>query len=189
MPRTTRSRDPPAISPATWPSRRNTTRSAIAAAPGSCVTITTVCSSESLSFAQQLEHLGARAAVEVSGRLVGQDQLGLAKQRPGDRDPLLLAARHLGRQVLGPRGEPDQIEQLANAIAGDPDVTRATVSAGENCKRASWYPRDCRRHMFLDCSWSSPKWPANWSPGRFREHPAASLRAAPHNSPGRSLPA
>ena len=47
--------------------------------------------------AQEAEHLGAGARVEVAGGLVGEDHLGPGDQRPGARDPLLLAAGELGR--------------------------------------------------------------------------------------------
>ena len=50
-------------------------------------------------FAQKRQDLGARAAVEVAGGLIGQDQLRLAKERACDRDALLLAAGELGRQM------------------------------------------------------------------------------------------
>ena len=48
------------------------------------------------AFPQNLAGLG----VEVAGRLVGHDHRRLADQRARDRDPLLLAARQLGRQVV-----------------------------------------------------------------------------------------
>ena len=47
--------------------------------------------------AQERQHLGAGAGVEVAGRLVGEDHLGPRHQRPGQRDPLLLAAGQLAR--------------------------------------------------------------------------------------------
>ena len=62
---------------------------------------------------EQREDLGRSLRVEVAGRLVGQDQPGLVDERPGDRDPLLLAARQLGRSVAVPVGEPDEVERLA----------------------------------------------------------------------------
>src|SRR3712207_8863865 len=45
-------------------------------------------------------HLGARAGVEVAGRLVGEHDGRLGDERAGDGDALLLAARHLGRPVV-----------------------------------------------------------------------------------------
>src|SRR5439155_4777952 len=52
--------------------------------------------------AQEAQHLGAGAGVEVTGRLVGEDHLGPGHQGPGARHPLLLAAGQLGRAVLEP---------------------------------------------------------------------------------------
>ena len=60
---------------------------------------------------QRLEHrhdLQARAAVQVAGRLVRQQQRGTVDQRTGDGDTLLLPARELERCVVGARGEPDE---------------------------------------------------------------------------------
>jgi hypothetical protein len=48
-------------------------------------------------------------------RLVGEQDLGAPQQRAGDRDPLLLATGHLGRQVAGPPTEADEREQLIRA--------------------------------------------------------------------------
>ena len=53
---------------------------------------------------QEAQHLGAGAAVEVAGRLVGEDDLGPADQRAGDGDPLLLPAGQLA--TAGGRGGP-----------------------------------------------------------------------------------
>ena len=64
------------------------------------------------------EDLAAAAGVEVAGRLVGEDDLGPAGQRPGHGDPLLLAARQLGRAVLQP---------VAEADGGDDPVEPAPV--------------------------------------------------------------
>ena len=55
---------------------------------------------------------GDVVAVERAGRLVGEDHPRLADQRARDRDALLLTARHLGRRVIGPVGEPDALEVL-----------------------------------------------------------------------------
>ena len=42
--------------------------------------------------AQQGQHGGAVFLVEVAGRLVGQDELGIVDERAGDGQALLLAA-------------------------------------------------------------------------------------------------
>src|SRR6266540_3824294 len=51
---------------------------------------------------QQHEHARARGLVEVAGRLVGEHDRRAGDQRPGDRDPLLLAAGELGRVMVEP---------------------------------------------------------------------------------------
>ncbi len=73
------------------PSARMTTRSARAAACGSWVTMTTDWPSESTAPRMKSSICGARPRVEVAGRFVGDEDLGLGHQRPGDGDPLLLA--------------------------------------------------------------------------------------------------
>ena len=72
-------------------------------------------------LAQQLLELGAhtraRVRVERGHRLVEQQHRGIACERPGQRDPLALAAREL----LGPRPrqvrDPEPLEQLVHAVA------------------------------------------------------------------------
>src|SRR6266540_2698398 len=48
---------------------------------------------------QEAEQLGAGVGVEVAGGLVGKDDRGRGRQRPGGGDPLLLAAGELARPV------------------------------------------------------------------------------------------
>src|SRR6266545_255450 len=75
-------------------------------------------------LAQQPGDLAAVGAVEVGGRLVGQDERRVVGQRPGDRHALLLPAGEL----LGPEAEavaqPHPFQQRAGAPvggrAGDP---------------------------------------------------------------------
>ena len=45
-------------------------------------------------------HLHPELGVEIGQRLVEQEHLGLAHQRPADRHPLTLAARKLGRAAI-----------------------------------------------------------------------------------------
>src|SRR4051794_37447279 len=53
-----------------------------------------------VELAKHAHHLLAVSGVEIAGRLVGEDQLGFADQRPSHRDALLLPARQLGRPML-----------------------------------------------------------------------------------------
>jgi hypothetical protein len=48
-----------------------------------------------------VEHGGARDAIELSGRLVGEDQARRPHDCPSQRDALGLAARELLRQMAG----------------------------------------------------------------------------------------
>ena len=105
-------RRPPAAAPAgarrtMRPSRSRTTRLAWAATSSSWV-ISTIVRPDALSSVEQRQHLGGGGAVEVAGRLVGQEQRRLGDQRPGHRDPLLLAAGELVGLVVGPVGEADR---------------------------------------------------------------------------------
>ena len=61
------------------------------------------------------EDLGAGAAVEVPGRLVGEDDLGPAGEGPGHGDALLLAAGELARAVVEPVAEPDGVDRRGRA--------------------------------------------------------------------------
>ena len=49
---------------------------------------------------EEAQHLPASAGVQGAGGLVGQDDGGLPRQRPGDGHPLLLAAGELAGKVL-----------------------------------------------------------------------------------------
>ena len=66
-----------------------------------------------MQVAQDGHHLGTAGAVEVAGRLVGQEQGRLGDQGAGDGDALLLPAGQLGRLVGQPVGEPQPLERLA----------------------------------------------------------------------------
>ena len=88
-----------------------TTRAAYAAMSGSCVTSTTVMP-VAPELLEQRHHLDAGARVEVAGRLVGEDHLGLADEGARDRDALLLSARELARMVIEPLAEADALERL-----------------------------------------------------------------------------
>ena len=78
--------------------------------------------------AQELQHLGGRAGVEVARGLVGEHDGRLGDERPGDGDALLLTAGELGGPVAAPIGEADTVEQVEDArlicragATGEPD--------------------------------------------------------------------
>ena len=59
------------------------------------------------------------AGVEVSGRLVGEQDQRAVDERARDRHALLLTAGQLGREVLGLLGEADEVEDLRHLRAHD----------------------------------------------------------------------
>ena len=79
----------------------------------------------------QVEHLGLHGDVERRDRLVGDDELGLDRERAGDADPLPLAAAELVRAPVGELGrEADALEQVGDArrarlLRHDPRARRA----------------------------------------------------------------
>src|SRR5213076_2488131 len=67
---------------------------------------------------EQREHLFGGLAVEVTRRLVGHEDRGIAGDGPRDRHPLLLAARELARIVAHPVGEADQRKRRLDVLEG-----------------------------------------------------------------------
>ena len=67
---------------------------------------------------QPRPQLGADVGVQRAERLVEQQHLRLDGQRPGQCHPLALAARELGGPLLGPLGQPDERQQLVDALLG-----------------------------------------------------------------------
>ena len=88
------------------------------AAVGSWVTMTIVWPKSSTLRRRNDEHLGAGARVEVAGRLVGEDDLRPAGQRPRGRDPLLLAAGELARPVAQPVAQADGVDDRCRPTPG-----------------------------------------------------------------------
>ena len=92
------------------PSRRWTWRSRPRRRPASWV-MSTIVRPAAWSSRRTADDLGAGVAVEVAGRLVGEDERRLGDERAGDRDALLLAARQLGRLVVEPVAEAEPLER------------------------------------------------------------------------------
>src|SRR5207248_6584309 len=63
----------------------------------------------------QADDLLAGLAVDLSGRLVAENQRWLVDQGARDRDPLLFASRHLIRAVMDAVDQPDFIQQRGSA--------------------------------------------------------------------------
>ena len=74
------------------------------------------------------QHLADQFRVERAGRLVEQHQPRLQRQRPGDGDPLLLAAGQLPRVGAFPAGQPDPLEQFAGRRGGLPCAARRAAT-------------------------------------------------------------
>src|SRR6266566_3425772 len=60
---------------------------------------------------QRVHDAGGGGVVEIAGRLVGQQNVGIVGQRADDRDTLLLAAREPRRPVRQALGKPDPPQQ------------------------------------------------------------------------------
>src|SRR5438034_7638999 len=73
---------------------------------------------------QQRHDLLAGRRIEISGRLVGEENMRLVCQRARNRDPLLLTAGELRREVLRPAGKTDRLQQLLHTslarLSGQP---------------------------------------------------------------------
>ena len=73
---------------------------------------------------EQIDHLPAGGAVEIAGRLVGEQDRRIVRERARDRDALLLAARELRRIVMAaigrarrPRAAPARAPRASGAPA------------------------------------------------------------------------
>ena len=66
-------------------------------------------------FQHAVQHLLACAGVEVACRLIGKNDLGTADERAGNADALLLAAAHLGGQVVGAAQQTHGFQLFAGA--------------------------------------------------------------------------
>jgi hypothetical protein len=72
----------------------------------------------SLQLPDQRVNLISRALIQISGRLVGQEQRGRRDQRPGQSDPLPLAPRKLAGAMGDAPGQPDTSEQNVGPMGG-----------------------------------------------------------------------
>ena len=116
------------------PSRSITTRSAMAAAPASCVTMITVWPNSSTARRSSPSTSRGGLGVEVAGRLVGEHHGGARDQRAGDGDALLLAARQLRRPVREAVAEADGVDERAEPLLVD--LVPASISGSVMFSRA-----------------------------------------------------
>ncbi len=81
-----------------------------------------------LQVLHQVQHLRLHRDIERRGRLVADEELGIARQRPRNRDPLSLAAGKLVRILLAIcRGQPHVGQQFADALDDRPLVGEQLV--------------------------------------------------------------
>src|SRR3954468_6390434 len=66
----------------------------------------------------QLENALTGGVVEISGRLVGEQDSWRVGERPRDRDPLLLSTRQLHREMVRAIAEADALDQIPCALHG-----------------------------------------------------------------------
>ena len=93
------------------PWSRCNTRSAMRATSGACVAIKSVLPASRVSSSSSVEHGVPGVLVQVAGRLVGQDQQRVVRQRTGNGHALLLAARQLVGIGVDPIAQAHAIEQ------------------------------------------------------------------------------
>src|ERR1017187_5495812 len=74
---------------------------------------------------EDLQNLDRSAAVQVTGRLVRQEDGRAVHQGARDRHPLLLPAGELRGEVVRAIGEPDEGERLSSSLRALPLVDRA----------------------------------------------------------------
>src|SRR5436309_2402539 len=78
--------------------------------------------SAGVQFFQQIHYRFAIARIEISGRLIREQNRGSTGKRARDRDTLLLPTAELARQMFGPMAHPDAFERLCNCALA---ITRA----------------------------------------------------------------
>ena len=116
--------------PATRPSARRTTRSAIAGDGGIVRDHDGRGPELAVDALERLEDHNAGGDVERAGRLVTQEHVRPLRDRAGDRDALLLAARELRREVIEPVIEARPAPAPRSGVIGCStiSVTSATFS-------------------------------------------------------------
>ena len=114
-------------------------------------------------LAPQVEHqaqeLGADRDVEHRDRLVGDDELRVHDQRPGDDDPLALAAGQLVR-VAAPRSPPRGAGPAASSAART--CGSAAPASSRSCRRSA-APRRTSPIVCFGLSVSYGSWKISWT--------------------------
>ena len=66
---------------------------------------------------EQRDDFRSMVRVEISGRLIGENNLGLVHNRPCDRDTLLFPTRQFARTMSGSVRHPHQCQHLGHAFS------------------------------------------------------------------------
>ena len=80
------------------------------------------------SVEQQIDNRVAGFGIEVAGRFVRKNNLGIVRQRARDRDPLLFAAGKFGRQMMQPIAQTNRAQTLFAAAS----LTLAADHSGQH---------------------------------------------------------
>src|SRR5581483_5488694 len=143
-----------------------------------------------LDLVDQLEDLGLDRHVQSRGRLVGDQELRLAGERHRDQDALPLTARELvrvGARPLARRRDPDQVEQLDDALLGLAPAHAQMVSQHLGDLAAHGEERVERGHRILedDRHLLAADPPRPLQAGPADERPALPADVAAGHAPGR----
>ena len=69
-----------------------------------------------VEVSQQFHDLERAFGIEIAGRLVGEQHVGMGHDRPRDRYALLLSAGKLAGRMIGPARQPDLVERCHRHI-------------------------------------------------------------------------
>ena len=120
---------------ATRPSRITTARSTSGASGPSSWATSTIVAPRSLSAAERVGERLLVGQVDAGGRLVEEEQVGLAGQGAGDQHPLLLAAGERGDAVAGPVGRGRRPRARRRWRRGRPATAGAAGGGGSAGRR------------------------------------------------------
>src|SRR5690349_3977063 len=76
---------------------------------------------------EQLEDAMTRGVIEITSRLIGEENLGRIGERTGNGDALLLATRELSREMMTASGESNAVDELPRSLrcsGGSPQLER-----------------------------------------------------------------
>ena len=77
---------------------------------------------------QEPHHLDAVLGIQITGRLIGKDQLRVGDQRPGDRHTLLLTSGELLGKVLGAMPHVHTAQHLLHSLFA---LSRRDIQVGQ----------------------------------------------------------